>query len=617
MKKIIYLTIAMMLLVGCSMVSTENIIEHKGSLILSLESELSRVIQPSIVMEITSYDIVATGPDSVTFSQLSITETNVTRNDLPIGDWSITVDAKNTEDTIIASVTETFTIVSGETTNLDITVLPVVGEGTLTLDLTWPENKIITPVIEASITDVNETSYPIIFTLTEDNISASFTDSTIATGYYTLTIKLLDDTTFIWGNVEAVRIIKNEISSSNIILIEDDFLLTESSQYGDFQLNVGNDLQNPFGIILTGNLEKLSTGGEHNIVSSADITPDSYKWYLNSEIITDESSSSITIGKTLPTGNYRLDLIASKGVVLSSSSTSFNVADSVLPINNIELVDITGGTYSQKNSYNSGFTHTVSDFSIGKYEVTYELWYEVRQWALTHEYIFTNEGREGKGGIIHDGYPPSNNKYHPVTLVNWRDSIVWCNAYSEMSGYKPVYLDSSSNIIKDSTDSNAIICDATVPDWTANGFRLPTEGEWQFSASNKGATPYNYASGSTADYTDLTASSDVAWFDESETSNVGEKIPNALGLYDMSGNVSEWCYDWYEPYIYYDNGYSLYIITATDYRGYSTSNQRIIRGGSIHTEHSPVTTFLQVGSRGSLNPDYESLYSGFRIARYK
>ncbi len=252
------------------------------------------------------------------------------------------------------------------------------------------------------------------------------------------------------------------------------------------------------------------------------------------------------------------------------------------------VIFVPGGTYTQTDG-TSSFIHTISAFKMGKYQVTYNLWNAVYQWAVANGYSFADAGA-GSG-------------YAPVTTVSLRDVIVWCNAYSQEAGLTPCYTYASA-VIKDST--NVIACDNAVCAWTNNGYRLPSEGEYQYAASyidGLSWTPYNYASGATADYTNAAATGLVAWYSAncSSTQAVGGKTANALGIYDMSGNVWEWCWDWY----------GTYPGTSTDYRGSASGSYRMMRGGSFGSSAGA----LQVGYRNYSYPEYAYDDLGFRFAR--
>jgi len=270
-----------------------------------------------------------------------------------------------------------------------------------------------------------------------------------------------------------------------------------------------------------------------------------------------------------------------------------------------EMITVPGGTFVHTDGTQS-FNHTISSFQIGEYEVTYELWYTVYQWAIANGYQFANLGREGNDGI--NGEAPTHAKYEPVSYINWRDMIVWCNAYSEIMDYTPCYT-YNDLVIKDSQDSNATACDNAICDWTANGYRLPTEGEWQYAASYKDGidwTRYDYASGAIAYHNNAVATGDVAWYSgnsENTSHTVGKRNPNSLTIYDMSGNIWEWCWDWYDFYP---------TTSQTDYRGALTGLMRISRGGSWSRD----SKFLSVGYRDACYSYYKDDHIGFRVARY-
>lgn len=307
----------------------------------------------------------------------------------------------------------------------------------------------------------------------------------------------------------------------------------------------------------------------------------------NDEKSSSYNSTSTTLGSQTTT------------TVIGTTTTTININISTVQYR--DMVSISGGTYTQTDGSTS-FSHKITSFHIAKYEVTYELWYIVRQWVLSNGYNFANAGREGHDGV--DGASPTSTKYEPVTNVNWRDSMVWCNAYSEMTGLTPCYINLSL-IIKDSRDSNSTVCDNAVCLWNEDGFRLPTEGEWQYVASNKGSTPYNYASGATENYLNANATGAVGWYSSNSgnsTKTVGTKMANAFDIYDMSGNVWEWCWDWYGSYS---------TSTEIDSKGALSGTGRILRGGAWNCG----SILVRVGARNNYNPKDEFNVYGFRVVR--
>lgn len=254
----------------------------------------------------------------------------------------------------------------------------------------------------------------------------------------------------------------------------------------------------------------------------------------------------------------------------------------------------------------------VSSFFMDKYEVTKALWDEVYTWSETNGYSFSF------GDIPPEGKAPN----HPVVRINWWDAVKWCNARSEREGLTPCYyLDDAHTLVYRS--GNIDLSNSWV-NWTANGYRLPTEAEWE-KAARGGAAGHrfpwtdsddvthdrgNYLS--TTNYTyDVSSSRGYhPGYDDLPqpfTSPVGTFPPNGYGLYDMFGNVWEWCWDRKDS-AWYSNP----LATEADTPGPASGYGRHIRG----TSWSEDAAYGRVSARFGSNVTYSEYKNfGFRCVR--
>ena len=226
------------------------------------------------------------------------------------------------------------------------------------------------------------------------------------------------------------------------------------------------------------------------------------------------------------------------------------------------MVTVAGGTLPSSSGLAG---QVVAAFQIGKYEVTWGEWKTVRDWAVAN-----NKGYDLTG--VGNGTAST----HPVTKVSWYDVVKWSNARSEKEGLTPVYQVSGATY-----KTGAV---APTVNATANGYRLPSEKEWEWAARG-GVQTHGYT------YSGSNTISEVGWTNENSsdgTKAVGTKAANERGIYDMSGNVSEWCED------------------AVD-----TSGRRV-RGGSW-SDYADAAAVA--GRDGNNGPDYRDFSIGFRLAR--
>lgn len=291
----------------------------------------------------------------------------------------------------------------------------------------------------------------------------------------------------------------------------------------------------------------------------------------------------------------------------------------------IDMIDIRGGKFimgsEEDKSESPAREVVVSSFLIGKYEVTYSQWKYVYDWALTNGYEFDNEGQTGasyetikNSAEYEDAYTGTGNIYHPALMINWYDVVKWCNAKSEMEELEPVYYTDSAK--KNLYKKGNYDITPTMVNWRANGYRLPTEAEWEYAARGGIQGLYLWGNnekdvGKYANILDESARDvvDVEIYIQTEdgfadTSIVGSLTPNKFGLYDMIGNAWEWVFDFYGNYA---NSFPI-----KDPKGPSRGSSRVIKGGGFYTNYP-----VRISVRYADAPYTADYSNGFRVVRNK
>ena len=327
--------------------------------------------------------------------------------------------------------------------------------------------------------------------------------------------------------------------------------------------------------IATEDIEGMEFEGEGNVLTKIKINNGSE---MNGTIKDDFIVFRLLSGSELGVSPGKIKSIlflkkTESGVIQVSSSSFFQTSGNMVFVDkgSFTMGDTWGGGESdEKPTHKVTFTY---DFYMGKYETTFDE-YDAFCEAMGRSKPSDNGWGRGK---------------RPVINVSWWDAIAYCNWLSEKEKLPKAYDNNGNLLDKDgriTSDPSKVV-----------GYRLPTEAEWEYAArgGNK-SNGYKYSGSDNV--------GDVAWYtsnSRSKTQEVGKKLPNELGLYDMSGNVWEWCSDWKGSYS-----------SSAQTNPYNNSGSyRVLRGGSWNS----IATRVRVALRGNSSPTYTYYGLGFRICR--
>jgi len=332
-------------------------------------------------------------------------------------------------------------------------------------------------------------------------------------------------------------------------------------------------------------LEVVKVGTGVNLVISTPYVPASAQRFYRLMLTVAPDPPAAPEGFSLiPAGSF------SMGNALSASGDGITSGNSELPVHTVQM----------------------SAFYMGKYEVSKAQWDEVRTWGLTHNYTDLAVG--SMSGTTNYSKGPT----HPVHLITWYDTVKWCNARSEKENLTPCYYTDAAQTLIYKTGSTDI--NNTMVKWSANGYRLPSEAEWE-KAARGGLSGKRFPWGDTITHSQANYySRNTIAYDVSPTrgyhptykvngmpytSPVGSFAANGYGLYDMTGNISEWCWDWFSG-SYYE------LLSGTDTHGIAEGSGRVSRGGDWGGYDADP---CRVAHRDDGPPGYTSLSFGFRVVR--
>lgn len=576
--------------------------------------KLARTIVPDIVASAESFTVTLTSKNGYTAKTAANIAPGVGQAvfvGVEAGTWDVNVTAYMSETTPVASGTYSGLVLGADAAqSATVYLSPNSGSdpGSIDLPVTvavttyYTANHIAVSLENPDKSVTNESPDT---TLSGTPDSGDISIMSLPPGTYSLIMNIFDHTTSLGTFRESVSVYSDLMS--NMWVASNGSLVNGRTFLSSDLLNNNAELSN---LVISGeaagdipNLiafdSTITSYDEGTVVkgSAISFTPTrsidgqkiTYNWNGGSAITVVSGSSSGALALASGTNTLVVNVTAPNKVTTNSYTFTMQNVPNYTNSLNMQMVYVTGGTYFMGSDTlvdgSSVLVHqsvpvhqvTVSDFMLGKYPVTQD------------QYTKVTTGTATGGGS-------------PVVNITRSDAMVFCNALSVEEGLQKVYPEP--------------ITATTMPDWTKNGYRLPSDAEYEYAARG-GNLSKSYA------YPGSNNPDDVAWYNGSVAAiqTVGTKLPNELGLYDMAGNVFEYTEDWIQTYgssgslQQYDRTPS--VDPLAPYRPYDDNSYianlsyRSMRGGSISSQAFEVNSAY----RENIDPSASSGELGFRVAR--
>ncbi|MCP4219183.1 MAG: hypothetical protein GY765_31395, partial [bacterium] len=350
--------------------------EQTGILAVHLSTAAGKTLLPDLDMDPASFTLTGSGPSGESFSVNSNQEM-ATITGLAIGEWTIQVDALNGESQGVGSGSGTVTVLGDQAVFLPIIVTPYDGFGSLDITVRWNAGDTANPSIEAQLLPQSGAPLTPGFNITGGNTGA-YTNSSLATGYYTLTLSFSDTGVPVMGAVEIVRIVKDQVTSGTFEFYE------INKAIGDIQVDIETEMDDPITVSINGTQDTQYQGHSMNLEASVPVDTGNvtYVWYLNG--VSQSTGSTFTSGSDLAIGAYRIDVTAftADGKRGGSAAHTFHVVEAPA------TKDITTFVFEAAN--NSGLPSDVSAVISGT-SISAELPYGTDVSALVASFLTTGE----------------------------------------------------------------------------------------------------------------------------------------------------------------------------------------------------------------------------------